>query len=32
MYVKVGDIDIFYTITGTGPTCPRAQPRGHADL
>ena len=21
MYVKVGDIDIFYTITGTGPAC-----------
>ena len=21
MYVKVGDIDIFYTIAGTGPTC-----------
>jgi len=21
MYVKVGDIDIFYTITGAGPTC-----------
>ena len=21
MYVKVGDIDIFYTIAGVGPTC-----------